>query len=82
VDESVRAFVLEGEGRAAERAADAAQALRELGCEVTLVPTVHPVVDIVRFQLLTLDLAEARGVDPDRIRRDDERWARARAAYD
>jgi glutamine---fructose-6-phosphate transaminase (isomerizing) len=82
VDESVRAFVLEGEGRAAERAAGAVAALRELGCETTLVPTVHPVVDIVRFQLLTLDLAEARGVDPDLIRRDHERWARARAAYD
>jgi glucosamine--fructose-6-phosphate aminotransferase (isomerizing) len=81
IDESVRAFVLEGEGRAAERAAAAVSALRELGCETTLVPTVHPVVDIVRFQLLTLDLAEARGVNPDLIRRDDERWARARAAY-
>jgi glutamine---fructose-6-phosphate transaminase (isomerizing) len=77
VDESVRAFVLEGEGRAAERAAGAAAALRELGCETTLVPTVHPVADIVRFQLLTLDLAEARGVDPDKIHRDDPRWARA-----
>jgi glutamine---fructose-6-phosphate transaminase (isomerizing) len=82
VDESVRAFVLEGAGRAAERAAGAVAALRELGCETTLVPTVHPVVDIVRFQLLTLDLAEARGVNPDRIRRDDERWARARAEYE
>jgi glucosamine--fructose-6-phosphate aminotransferase (isomerizing) len=82
VDETVRAFVLEGEGRAAERAAGAAAALRELGCETTLLPTVHPVVDIVRFQLLTVDLAEARGVDPDPIRTDDERWARARAAYD
>jgi glucosamine--fructose-6-phosphate aminotransferase (isomerizing) len=81
VDESVRAFVLEGEGRAAERARDAVRALEILGSDVTLVPTVHPVVDIVRFQLLTVDLAEARGVDPDRIRRDDERWARARAAY-
>ena len=77
IDESVRAFVLEGEGRAAERAAGAAAALRELGCETTLVPTVHPVADIVRFQLLTLDLAEARGVDPDLIHRDDPRWARA-----
>ena len=77
VDESVRAFVLEGEGRAAERAAGAAAALRELGCETTLVPTVHPVVDVVRFQLLTLDLAEARGIDPDPIRRDDPRWERA-----
>jgi glutamine---fructose-6-phosphate transaminase (isomerizing) len=82
VDESVRAFVLEGESRAAERAAGAVAALRELGCETTLVPTVHPVVDIVRFQLLTLDLAEARGVDPDPIRTDDPRWKRARAAYD
>jgi glucosamine--fructose-6-phosphate aminotransferase (isomerizing) len=81
VDERVRAFVLEGEGRAAERAHDAVRALEILGCDVTLVPTVHPVVDIVRFQLLTVDLAEARGVNPDLIRRDDERWARARAAY-
>jgi glucosamine--fructose-6-phosphate aminotransferase (isomerizing) len=82
VDESVRAFVLEGAGRAAERAAGAVAALRELGCETTLVPTVHPVADIVRFQLLTLDLAEARGVDPDKIRRDDPRWTRAREAYE
>jgi glutamine---fructose-6-phosphate transaminase (isomerizing) len=81
VDESVRAFVLEGEGRAAERAAGAVAALRELGCDTTLVPTVHPVVDIVGFQLLTLELAEARGIDPDPIRRDDPRWERAAAAY-
>ncbi len=77
VDEGVRCFVLEGEGRAAERAHGAVEALRALGCETTLVPTRHPVVDVVRFQLLTLDLAEARNVEPDRIRRDDERWARA-----
>jgi len=82
IDESVRAFVLEGEGRAAERAAGAVAALRELGCETTLVPTAHPVVDIVRFQLLTLELAEARGIDPDPIRRDDPRWKRAAAAYE
>jgi glutamine---fructose-6-phosphate transaminase (isomerizing) len=81
VDDRVRAFVLEGEGRAAERARDAVRALEILGCDVMLVPTRHPVVDIVRFQLLTVDLAEARGVNPDRIRRDDDRWARARAAY-
>jgi fructoselysine-6-P-deglycase FrlB-like protein len=81
VDERVRAFVLEGEGRAAERARDAVRALEILGCETTLVPTVHPVVDIVRFQRLTIDLAEAHGVDPDRIRRDDDRWARAAAAH-
>jgi glutamine---fructose-6-phosphate transaminase (isomerizing) len=81
VDDGVRAYVLEGEGRAAERAAAAVAALHELGCETTLVPTRHPALDIVRFQLLTLAVAEARGVDPDRIHRDDERWARARAAY-
>jgi glutamine---fructose-6-phosphate transaminase (isomerizing) len=82
VDERVRAFVLEGEGPAAERAAGAVRALREIGAETTLVPSGRPVVDIVRFQLLTLDLAERRGVDPDLIRWDDPRWDRARQAYD
>ena len=81
VDERVRAYVLEGEGRAAERARDAVRALEILGCETTLVPTAHPVVDIVRFQLLTVALAERRGVDPDRIHRDDPRWASAAAAH-
>ena len=81
IDESVRCFVLEGEGRAAERARDAVAALQVLGCDVTLVPTRHPVVDIVPFQLLTVDLAEARGVNPDAIRRDDPRWSRAAAAH-
>jgi glucosamine--fructose-6-phosphate aminotransferase (isomerizing) len=69
IDENVRAYVLEGDGRAAERAHDAVAALEVLGCETTLVPTRHPVVDIVRFQLLTLAIAEARGIDPDPIRR-------------
>jgi fructoselysine-6-P-deglycase FrlB-like protein len=81
IDESVRAYVLEGAGRAAERARDATAALRELGCETSLVPTSHPAVDIVRFQLLTLAIAASRGIDPDRIRRDDDRWRRARDAY-
>jgi glucosamine 6-phosphate synthetase-like amidotransferase/phosphosugar isomerase protein len=81
VDDSVRAFVLEGAGRAAERAHGAVAALRELGCETTLVPTRHPALDVVPFQLLTLAIAEERGIDPDRIHRDDPRWARARAAY-
>jgi glutamine---fructose-6-phosphate transaminase (isomerizing) len=80
IDESVRAFVLEGDGHAAERAHDAAAGLRELGCDVTVVPTRHPVPDIVPFQKLVVALADLRGVDPDRIRRDDERWARAAAA--
>jgi fructoselysine-6-P-deglycase FrlB-like protein len=80
IDESVRAFVLEGEGIAAERAAAAAAALRELGCDVDLVPTRHPVVDIVPFQRLTVDLAGARGREPDRIRRHDPRWAAAASA--
>jgi glucosamine--fructose-6-phosphate aminotransferase (isomerizing) len=77
VDETVRAYVLDG-----PRAADAVRALEVIGCETTLVPAQHPVVDIVFFQLLTLAAAEARGVNPDVIRRDDERWERARAAYD
>ncbi|MDX6492919.1 MAG: hypothetical protein QOH02_854 [Gaiellaceae bacterium] len=81
VDERVRAYVLEGEGRAAERARDAVAALEILGCETTLVPTVHPVVDVVRFQLLTVDLAEKRGVNHDAILRDDARWQRAAAAH-
>jgi len=82
IDDTVRCFVLEGEGRAAERAADAMRALGELGCDATLVPTSHPVVDIARFQRLTCDLAEARGVDPDLIRWDEEPWDRARKAQD
>ena len=82
IDPSVRCFVLEGEGRAAERAVDAMRALGELGCDALLVPTTHPVVDIVRFQRLTCDLAEARGIDPDLIRWDEEPWDRARKAQD
>jgi glucosamine--fructose-6-phosphate aminotransferase (isomerizing) len=77
IDETVRAYVLDG-----PRSADAVRALEVLGCETTLVPTRHPVVDIVFFQLLMLAAAEARGVNPDLIRRDDERWERARAAYE
>ena len=77
IDETVRAYVLDG-----PRAADAVRALEIIGCETTLVPTVHPVVDIVFFQLLMLATAETRGVNPDLIRRDDERWQRARDAYD
>jgi glutamine---fructose-6-phosphate transaminase (isomerizing) len=80
VGESVRAFVLEGDGVAAERAAAAAAALRELGCEVDLLPTRHPVVDIVLFQRLTVELASSRGREPDRIRRHDPRWAAAASA--
>jgi len=82
VDPSVRCFVLEGEGRAAERARDAVRALGEIGCDATLVPTRHPAVDVVAFQLLTVDLAEARGVNPDTIRWDEEPWDRARRSYE
>ena len=81
IDETVRVFVLEGEGRAAERAADVVRALGEIGAETTLVPTRHPVADIVRFQLLTLDLAERRGVNPDTIRWDEPRWDAARRSH-
>ncbi len=81
IDGTVRAFVLEGEGRAAARAADVVRALREIGAETTLVPTEHPAVDIVPFQLLTVALAGRRGVDPDTIRRDEPRWDAARRSY-
>ncbi len=81
IDETVRCFVLEGDDATSSRAAQAAAALRELGCDVTVVPTRHPVVDIVAFQRLTADLAERRGIDPDRIRRDDPRWAAAAARH-
>ncbi len=81
IDPSVRCFVLEGDGRAAERAADAVRALGEIGCDVTLLPTSDPVIDIVRFQRLTVDLAEARGIDPDLIRWDEDPWDRARRSY-
>jgi glutamine---fructose-6-phosphate transaminase (isomerizing) len=81
LDASVRAFVLEGEGPAADRAAEATRALELVGCEVTLVPTSHPVVDIVPFQLLTVDLAADRGLDPDLIRWDEEPWNEARKSY-
>jgi fructoselysine-6-P-deglycase FrlB-like protein len=75
VDETVRAFVLDG-----PRAENAVAGLRALGCDVTLVPTRHPVVDIVHFQRLAVAIADARGRNPDRIRRDDPRWAAAAAA--
>jgi glutamine---fructose-6-phosphate transaminase (isomerizing) len=78
VDERVRAYVLEGEGRAAERAAVAHAQLEALGCEATLLETSHPVVDIVPFHLLVLAVAEARRIDPDPIRRaPGSRWAEA-----
>jgi fructoselysine-6-P-deglycase FrlB-like protein len=81
IDETVRVYVLEGDGYAAERAADVVRALGEIGAETTLVATEHPVVDIVRFQLLTLALAEKKGVDPDKIRWDEPRWDAARNSY-
>jgi len=81
IDASVRCFVLEGTGRTAERASDVVRALGHLGCETTLVPSVHPVVDIVRFQRLTVDLAAGRGIDPDLIRWDEEPWDLARRSY-
>jgi fructoselysine-6-P-deglycase FrlB-like protein len=81
IDETVRVFVLEGEGRATERARDVVRALGEIGADATLVPTEHPAVDIVRFQLLTLALAEDRGINPDTIRWDEPRWDAARKSY-
>jgi glucosamine--fructose-6-phosphate aminotransferase (isomerizing) len=78
IDSTVRAYLLQGRGRAAERADDAAAALDKLGVEATIVPSRHPAVDIVYFHLLTLAVAEARGIDPDPIRRTPgSPWARA-----
>ena len=70
VDETVRAYVLEGEGRAAERAAEARlrRSRRSAAASISCRPSI-PVVDIVFFHLLTLAVAEARGIDPDPIRR-------------
>jgi glucosamine--fructose-6-phosphate aminotransferase (isomerizing) len=70
VEPGTRAFVLEGEGRAAERARELAGVLEKLDVDVTVHPTRHPVVDIVYFQLLTLAEAAARGLDPDPIGRE------------
>ena len=81
IDPSVRCLLLEGEGRAAERAGDVVRAIGEIGCEAELFPSRHPVVDIVRFQRLTCDLADARGIDPDLIRWDEAPWDRARKSY-
>jgi hypothetical protein len=48
---------------------------------VTLISTRHPVVDIVRFHLLTLAVADARGIDPDPIHRaPGSKWAAASGA--
>jgi len=69
VGEGTQAYVLEGEGRAAERAHELARVLEALGAQVAVLPTRHPVVDIVWFQLLTLAEADARGLDPDPIGR-------------
>lgn len=70
VEPGTRAFLLEGEGRAAERTQELAGVLGKLGAEVTVLPARHPVVDIVFFQLLTLAEAAARGLDPDPIGRE------------
>ena len=70
VEPGTRAFLLEGEGRAAERTQELAGVLGKLGAEVSVLPARHPVVDIVFFHLLTLAEAAARGLDPDPIGRE------------
>jgi fructoselysine-6-P-deglycase FrlB-like protein len=70
VDDSYAAYVLLGEaGIRRERAEAAASTLEAIGCPATRLPGGRPVPDIVFFHLLTLGLAEARGVDPDSIGR-------------
>ncbi len=70
VEAGSRVFVLEGEGLAAERAHELARVLTILDVEVTVLPTRHPVVDIVYFQLLTIAEATSRQLDPDAIGRE------------
>jgi glutamine---fructose-6-phosphate transaminase (isomerizing) len=85
IDESVRAIVLEGEGRGHERSQDVVRALGEIGCATELLPQAEgwerPILGILPFHLLVLALAERRGVNPDRIRWDEEPWDRARRSY-
>ena len=70
VDDSYAAYVLAAEdGLRQERAAEAARILEAIGCATTVLEGGRPVSDIVFFQLLTLRLAEARGIDPDSIGR-------------
>jgi glutamine---fructose-6-phosphate transaminase (isomerizing) len=69
VEPGTRAFVLEGDGAGVERAHELVRVLEALDVHATLLPTNHPVVDIVYFQLLTIAEAEARGLDPDSIGR-------------
>ena len=87
VDETIRALVLDGEGRAGERSRAAVKALRELGSPTELLPQAdgpaeRPILGILPFHLLVLDLAERRGVNPDRIRLDEDPWKRARDSYE
>ena len=70
VDPSSAAYVLlGGEELRRERAEEAARVLEALGSATTRLAGGKPVSDIVFFHLLTLALAERRGVDPDSIGR-------------
>jgi hypothetical protein len=63
IDPSVRVLVLEGEGRAPSgRWARCGRSARSDATRRSCLG--DPVVDIVRFQRLTVDLAESRGIDP------------------
>ena len=68
IDETVRAIVLEGEGRAGERSRDVVRALGEIGSPTELLPQVagweRPILGILPFHLLVLALSERRGVEP------------------
>jgi fructoselysine-6-P-deglycase FrlB-like protein len=72
VDGSYAAYVLlGGEEIRRQRAEEAVRVLEALGCATTRLAGGRPVADIVFFHLLTLALAERRGVDPDSIGRED-----------
>ena len=66
---------------------DAVKALREIGAAAELLPQAdgaaeRPILGILPFHLLVLDLAERRGVNPYRIRWDQDPWKRARDSYE
>ena len=71
--------MLEGRGRAAERAQDVVRALGEIGARETTRPYGSTLWwTSVRFQLLTVALAQDRGIDRTRSAGTRPRWDAAR----
>ena len=90
IDTSVRCFVLEGAGRAAERARDAMKALAELGCEATLDPAdglwiawpkkAAKIDGDLTFELVQ-EIGLAHGLVDNKSCSIDERWQAVRFVY-